>query len=150
MEGITDKKQIEIFTQFFYASPCDAGLNLITLFLSLIFHLQQFSISNIPKLRPRPLLFFLVASYEEKKTKKSKEKKCGGVRPPSPPRHDTMAPEQPTPSRVQPPRRAKTKDVDFHYTVRTSSRHSMPHPGLTRVDVFAFFYYYELSWPAHV
>ena len=41
---------------------------------------------------------------------------CGGVRPPSPPRHDTTAPEEPTPTRVQPPRQAKTKDADFHYT----------------------------------
>ena len=40
----------------------------------------------------------------------------GGVRPPLPPRHDTMAPEEPTPARVQPPRQAKTKDADFHYT----------------------------------
>ena len=41
---------------------------------------------------------------------------CGGVRPPSPPRHDTTAPEEPTPARVQPPRQAKTKDAEFHYT----------------------------------
>ena len=27
----------------------------------------------------------------------------GGVRPPSPPRHDTTAPEEPTPAHVQPP-----------------------------------------------
>ena len=40
----------------------------------------------------------------------------GGVRLPSPPRHDTTAPEEPTPARVQPPRQAKTKDVKFHYT----------------------------------
>ena len=40
----------------------------------------------------------------------------GGVRPPSPPRHDTTAPEEPTPARVQPPRQAKTKDAEFHYT----------------------------------
>ena len=40
----------------------------------------------------------------------------GGVRPPSPPRHDTTAPVEPTPTRVQPPRQAKTKDPEFHYT----------------------------------
>ena len=40
----------------------------------------------------------------------------GGVRPPSPPRHDTMAPVEPTPTHVQPPRHAKTKDPEFHYT----------------------------------
>ena len=42
--------------------------------------------------------------------------RIGGVRPPSPPRHDTTAPEEPTPARVQPPRQAKTKDAEFHYT----------------------------------
>ena len=41
---------------------------------------------------------------------------AGGVRPPSPPRHDTMAPEAPTPARVQPPQQAKMKNVEFHYT----------------------------------
>ena len=40
----------------------------------------------------------------------------GAVRPPSPPRHDTTAPEETTPARVQPPRQAKTKDAEFHYT----------------------------------
>ena len=40
----------------------------------------------------------------------------GGVRPPSPPRHDTTAPVEPTSTRVQPPRQAKTKDPEFHYT----------------------------------
>ena len=30
--------------------------------------------------------------------------RIGGVRPPSPPRHGTMAQEEPTPARVQPPR----------------------------------------------
>ena len=40
----------------------------------------------------------------------------GGVRPSSPPRHDTTAPEEPTPARVQPPRQAKMKDAEFHYT----------------------------------
>ena len=40
----------------------------------------------------------------------------GGVRPQSPPRHDTTAPKEPTPARVQPPRQAKTKDAEFHYT----------------------------------
>ena len=40
----------------------------------------------------------------------------GGVRPPSPPRHDTTAPVEPTPTRVQPPRQAKTKDPEFDYT----------------------------------
>ena len=40
----------------------------------------------------------------------------GGVRPPSPPRHDTTAPEESTPARVQPPRQAKMKDAEFHYT----------------------------------
>ena len=44
------------------------------------------------------------------------KRKTGGVRPPSPPRHDTTAPEEPTPARVQPPRQAKTKDAEFHYT----------------------------------
>ena len=43
-------------------------------------------------------------------------KNAGGVRPPSPPRHDTTAPVEPTPTRVQPPRQAKTKDPEFHYT----------------------------------
>ena len=42
--------------------------------------------------------------------------RIGGVRPPSPPRHDTTAPVEPTPTRVQPPRQAKTKDPEFHYT----------------------------------
>ena len=45
-----------------------------------------------------------------------KEGITGGVRPPSPPRHDTTAPVEPTPMRVQPPRQAKTKDPEFHYT----------------------------------
>ena len=42
--------------------------------------------------------------------------RIGGVRPPLPPRHDITVPEEPTPPRVQPPRQAKTKDADFHYT----------------------------------
>jgi Integrase zinc binding domain/Integrase core domain len=42
--------------------------------------------------------------------------RIGGVRPPSPPRHDDTAQEEPTPTRVQPPRRAKTKDPDFRYS----------------------------------
>ena len=45
-----------------------------------------------------------------------REGRSGGVRPSSPPRHDTTAPGEPTPRRVQPPRQAKTKDADFHYT----------------------------------
>ena len=48
--------------------------------------------------------------------KNNSRRDFGGVRPPSPPRHDTTAPEEPTPTRVQPPRQAKTKDADFHYT----------------------------------
>ena len=44
--------------------------------------------------------------------------RSGDVQPLSPPRHDTIAPEEPTPVRVQPPRRAKMKDVDFRYTAR--------------------------------
>ena len=42
--------------------------------------------------------------------------RIGGVQPPSPPRHDTTAPEEPTPTCVQPPLQEKTKDVEFHYT----------------------------------
>ena len=42
--------------------------------------------------------------------------RIGGVRPPSPPRHDTTAPEEPATAGVQPPRQAKTKDADFRYT----------------------------------
>ena len=40
----------------------------------------------------------------------------GGIRPLTPPRHDTTAPEEPTPARIQPPRQAKMKDAEFHYT----------------------------------
>ena len=43
-------------------------------------------------------------------------RQLGGVRPPSPPRHDTTAPVEPTPTRLQPPRQAKTKNPEFHYT----------------------------------
>ena len=39
--------------------------------------------------------------------------RIGGVRPPSPPRHDIMAHEELTPMCVQPPRQAKTKDTYF-------------------------------------
>ena len=46
----------------------------------------------------------------------SDPRRIGGVRPPSPPRHDTTAPEEPTPTCIQPPQRAKTKDADFRYT----------------------------------
>ena len=53
---------------------------------------------------------------ERMKTWTKRGSHVGGVRPPSPPRHDTTAPEEPTPTRVQPPRQAKTKDADFHYT----------------------------------
>ena len=42
--------------------------------------------------------------------------RIGGVQPPSPPRHDTMVPEELTPTRVQPPRQAKMKNIDFRYT----------------------------------
>ena len=42
--------------------------------------------------------------------------RIGGVRTLSPPTHDTMAQEETTPARVQPPQQAKTKDADFCYT----------------------------------
>ena len=51
-----------------------------------------------------------------KESSSSDPQRNGGVRPPSPPRHDTTALEEPTPARVQPPRRAKMKDADFRYT----------------------------------
>ena len=46
----------------------------------------------------------------------SDPRRIGGVRPQSPPRRDTTAPEEPTPTRVRPPQQAKTKDAEFHYT----------------------------------
>ena len=42
--------------------------------------------------------------------------KIGGLRLPLPPKQITTVLEEPTPTRVQPPRRAKTKDDDFRYT----------------------------------
>ena len=42
--------------------------------------------------------------------------RIGGVRPSSPPGHDTTVLEEPTPARVQPPRQTKMKDADFLYT----------------------------------
>ena len=42
--------------------------------------------------------------------------RIGGVRPPSPPWHDTMAHEDLIPTCIQPPRQAKTKDSYFRYT----------------------------------
>ena len=43
----------------------------------------------------------------------------GGMRSSLPPRHKTKAPEEPTPTRVQLPRLAKTKDTDFRYSLTT-------------------------------
>ena len=69
----------------------------------------------------------------------------GGVRPPSPPRHDTTAPEEPTPARVQPPRQVKTKDAEFHYTKWGPHLATTHFTGLARVELsFQFLFHYEL------
>ena len=57
---------------------------------------------------------------------------CGGVRPPSPPRHDTTASEEPTPTRVQPLWQAKTKDANFHYNKWGLHLATTHHTGLAR------------------
>ena len=79
-------------------------------FFDFIFRFKTFKIKKIQKVfnfraGPRGCDVALRATWQR-----------GGVRPPSPPRYDTTAPEEPTPARVQPPRQVKTKDAEFHYT----------------------------------
>ena len=81
---------------------------------------------DLPRLRPDLLEALPDTPANSMKSSSSEPGRIGGVQPPSPPRHDTTAPEEPTPARVQPPRQANTKDVDFHYIVQG------PHLATTR------------------
>ena len=71
---------------------------------------------NLARLRPDLLEPLPDTPANSTESSSSDPGRIGGVRPPSPPRHDTTAPVEPTPTRVQPPRQAKTKDPEFHYT----------------------------------
>ena len=59
---------------------------------------------DLARLRPDLLEPLLDTPANSTESSSSDPGRIGGVRPPSPPRHDTMAPEEPTPTRVQPPR----------------------------------------------
>ena len=96
-------------------------------------------------------LFFINTFLLSSSSGNDLKKASGGVRPPSPPRHDTTAPEEPTLVRVQPldeqGRRMLTSATLRED--RVSPRYVTPW-ACARMDLSALFCYYEPSWPARV
>ena len=71
---------------------------------------------HLARLRPDLIEPLLGTPANSTESSSSDPHMISGVWPPSPQRHNTTVPEEPTPTRVQPPRSATTKDAEFCYT----------------------------------